>query len=329
MVRSKRNESVHYTYGKPLWPTSLPSFDTGTGLVDYVVNSVVNILKIGVLSIQEHTRDSWFRIKLNPLGSQFTLVTPGDCSNQAGLGLVLKKEVWFRDAKGRILHSLKFSIASIHFVLFAKHRLVKRRSLSWDSHKKLPTWLSKVNVPRGGDGKGNRIRNAFESIFRRFFQNAEVPMECVFSAVQLLSGVWLFATPWTAARQASLSITNSRSPPKPMSIESALPSNHLICSHFLLTLPSIFPASGSFPMSQLFASRGQNIRVSALTWVLSINIQDWSPLRWTGWMSCSPRDSQESPPTPQFKSTSSSVLSFLYSPTLTSIHDHWKNHSLD
>ena len=61
----------------------------------------------------------------------------------------------------------------------------------------------------------------------------------------------------------------------------------------------------------------------------SNNTQDWSPLGWTGWSPFSPRDSQESSPTPQFKSINSSALSFLYCPTLTSIHDHWKNHSLD
>ena len=82
-----------------------------------------------------------------------------------------------------------------------------------------------------------------------------------------------------------------------------------------------FPISGSFQMSQLFTSGGQNIGVSALTSVLPMNTQDWFP--------CSPRDSQESSPTPQFKSINSSELSFLYGPTLTSIHDYWKNHSLD
>ena len=90
-----------------------------------------------------------------------------------------------------------------------------------------------------------------------------------------------------------------------------------------------FPASGSFPTSQFFASGGQSIGVSASASVLPMNIQDWFPLGWTGWTPCSPRDSQESSPTPQFKSINSSVLSFLYSPTLISIHDHWKNHSLD
>ena len=85
-----------------------------------------------------------------------------------------------------------------------------------------------------------------------------------------------------------------------------------------------FPTSGNFQMSQLFTSGGQSIGVSASTSVLSLNIQDGlvgSP--------CSPRDSLVSSPTPQFKSINSSMLSFLYSPTLTSIRDYWKNHSLD
>ena len=93
--------------------------------------------------------------------------------------------------------------------------------------------------------------------------------------------------------------------------------------------PQSLPASESFPMSQLFAWSGQSIGVSASASVLPMNTQDWSPLGWTGWIPCSPRDSQESSPTPQFKSINSLVLSFLHSPTLTSIHNHWKNHSLD
>ena len=86
-----------------------------------------------------------------------------------------------------------------------------------------------------------------------------------------------------------------------------------------------FPASGSFQMSQLFTSGGQSIGISASTSVLPMNIQDWFPLGWTGWISLQSKDSQESSPTPQFKIINSSVLSFLYGPTLTSIHDHWKN----
>ena len=90
-----------------------------------------------------------------------------------------------------------------------------------------------------------------------------------------------------------------------------------------------FPASGSFQMSQLSTSGGQSMGVSSLASVLPKNTQDWSPLEWIGGSPCSPRDSQESSPTPQFKSINSLALSFLHSPTLTSIHDHWKNHNLD
>ena len=90
-----------------------------------------------------------------------------------------------------------------------------------------------------------------------------------------------------------------------------------------------FPASGSFPMSQLFTSDGQSIGVSASASVLPVNIQDRFPFGLTGLISCSPRDSQESSPTPQFKSINSSALRFLYSPALTSIHDYSKNYSFD
>ena len=101
--------------------------------------------------------------------------------------------------------------------------------------------------------------------------------------------------------------------------------------------PQSFPASGSFQMSQLFTSGGHSIGVSASTSVLPVNTQDWSPLGWTGLISfrmdwfdlLAVQGTQESSPTPQFKSANSLVLSFLYSLTLTSIHDHWKNHSLD
>ena len=107
----------------------------------------------------------------------------------------------------------------------------------------------------------------------------------IFSSVQSPSRVRLFVTPWTAAHHASLSITSSQSLPKLMSIESVMPSSYLILCCPLLLLPLIFPTSGSFPMSQLFASGGQSIGVSASTSVLPMNTQDWSPLGWTGWIS--------------------------------------------
>ena len=93
--------------------------------------------------------------------------------------------------------------------------------------------------------------------------------------------------------------------------------------------PQSFSASGSFQMSQLFMSGGQSIGVSASASVLPMNTQDWSPFGWIGWISLKPKGLSRVFSKPQFKSFNSSALSFLYSPTLTSIHDLWKNHSVD
>ena len=85
--------------------------------------------------------------------------------------------------------------------------------------------------------------------------NAIYRFSAQFTSVQSLSRVQLFATPWTAAHQASLSITNSRSSPKPMSIESVMPSNHLILCHPLLLLPSIFPSIRVFSNESVLCIR--------------------------------------------------------------------------
>ena len=150
----------------------------------------------------------------------------------------------------------------------------------------------------------------------------------VLSSVQSLSHVWLFVTSCIAARQASLSITKSRSSLRLTSIDSVMPSSHLILCHPLLLLSSTLPASESFPMSQLFAWGGQSTGVSALASLPPKKSQADLQNGQVG-SPCSPRDSQESSPTPQFKSINSLALSLLHSPTLTSIHDHRKNHSLD
>ena len=145
-----------------------------------------------------------------------------------------------------------------------------------------------------------------------------------FSAVQSLSCVQLFVITWTAAHQATLFIANSQSLLKLMSIESVIPSNNLIFCCLLLLPPSICPSTGSSKMSQLFVSDCQRIRVSTSASVFPINIQDWSPLGWTGWISLQSRG-----PSGVFSNTTVQKhkffrLSFLYSPTLTSIHDYWK-----
>ena len=106
-----------------------------------------------------------------------------------------------------------------------------------------------------------------------------------FSLVQSFSRVRLLVTPWIAAHQASLSITNSRSLLKLKPIESVMPSSHLILCHPLLLLPPIPPSIRVFSMSQLFAWGGQSIGVSASASVLPMNTQDWSPSGWTGWIS--------------------------------------------
>ena len=123
--------------------------------------------------------------------------------------------------------------------------------------------------------------------------------------------------------------------PTPRSYSNACPLSrwcHPVISSSVIpfsSCPQSLPASGSFPMSQLFTWGGQSIGVSASTPALPMNTQDLSPLGGTGWISLQSKGLQESSPTPQFKSINYLVLSFLHSPTLTSIHDHWKNHSLD
>ena len=144
-----------------------------------------------------------------------------------------------------------------------------------------------------------------------------------FSSVQSLSRVRLFATPWTVAHQASLSITNSWSLLRFMSIESVMPSNHLILCCPLLLLPSIFPRIRIFSNQSALHIRwpkylnfSSGISPSNEYSELTSFRMDWLDLLAV----------QGTAPTPQFKSINSSALSFLYSSALTSIHDYWKNH---
>ena len=148
-------------------------------------------------------------------------------------------------------------------------------------------------------------------------------------SVQSVSHVRLFVTPWTAACQASLSITNSQSLLKLMSIESVMPSNHLILCCPLLLLLSIFPSIRVFSNESVLCIRWP--KYWSFTFGISPSNEysglisfrmDWLDL-------LAVQGTLESSPTPQFKSINSMVLSFLYSPTLTSIHDQWKNHSFD
>ena len=151
------------------------------------------------------------------------------------------------------------------------------------------------------------------------------------SWVQSLSRVRLFVTPWIAAHQASLSITNSRSSFKLMSIESVMPSSHLILCRPLFFLPSIFPSIRVFSNESALHIKWPEY------WSFSFNISPSNEypgliffrMDWLDLLAVQGTLKTEYSPTSQFKSINSLVLSFLYSPTLTSIHDHWKNQSLD
>ena len=151
-----------------------------------------------------------------------------------------------------------------------------------------------------------------------------------FSSVQWLSRVWLFATPWTAACQASLSITNSRSLPKFTSIESVMPSNHLILCHPLLLLPSIFPKIRVFSSESALCIRWSKY------WSFSFNItpsnehpglisfrMDWLDLLAVHGTLKSLLQHHSS------KTSSLQHLAFFVVQLSHPIHDHWKNHSLD
>ena len=140
------------------------------------------------------------------------------------------------------------------------------------------------------------------------------------------SVVSLFVTPWTVA---SLSINKFQSLLKLMSIQWVMLSNHLILCHPLFLPPSIFLSIRVFSNELVLRIRWPKYWSFSFSISPSNERSDWFPLGWTGWISSSPRDSQESSPTPQSKSINSLALSILYSPTLTSIHDHRKNHSLD
>ena len=154
-------------------------------------------------------------------------------------------------------------------------------------------------------------------------------LENMFSSVQPLSRVRFYVTSWTAAHQASLSITNSWSLLKLMSIKLVMPSNYLSLCWALPLQTSIFPSIRAFTNESAFHTRWPSIGVSASASVLSMSIQGGFPLGLTGLVSLQSRELPKSSPGPQFKLINSSTLCFLYSPTLTSVDDYWKNHNFD
>ena len=155
------------------------------------------------------------------------------------------------------------------------------------------------------------------------------PRSVQFSSVQSLSHVCLSATPWTAARQASLSTVNSQGLLKLMSIELVMPSKHLILCPPLLLPPSIFPNIRVFSNESFLHTSGQSTGVSASASDLPMYVQDWLPLGLTGWISLLSKGHSRVFSNTTVQKHQFLARSFPYSLTLTSKHDYWKNHSFD
>ena len=147
------------------------------------------------------------------------------------------------------------------FIIISQQVLEKALLLSTEKFAEILIWI---------------VCFIYSSVYMSISTSQFIPSTLI-SSVQSLSCVWLFATPWIAARQASMSITNSRSSLRLTSIESVMPSSHLILCRPLLLLPPIPPSIRVFPMSQLFAWGGQSTGVSALASFLPKKSQGWSP----------------------------------------------------
>ena len=148
-------------------------------------------------------------------------------------------------------------------------------------------------------------------------------------SVQSFSRVWLLVTPWTAAHQASLSITNSWSLLRFMSIEPVMPSSHLIFCCLLLLPPSNFPSIRVFSSELVLHIKWPKYWSFSFSISPSNEYSDWFPLGLTGLISLLSKGLSRVFSNTTVQSINSLAFSFLYRPTLTSIHDHWKNHSFD
>ena len=171
----------------------------------------------------------------------------------------------------------KVLIFSIHLELYTREE-TKGSLYLWRNNNKTEKFFKKSSLIWPHRGRPVNVLIYFLCFFLVYFSLFQ------FSSVQSLSRVWLFATPWTAAWQASLSITNSRSSPKLMCIESVMPSNHLILCHPLLLLPLIPPSIRVFSNESTLRMRWPKY-FSALASFLPKKSQGWSPSERTGWIS--------------------------------------------
>ena len=164
-------------------------------------------------------------------------------------------------------------------------------------------------------------------IMRQIKQEKGPSIKIQFNSVQSLSHVQLFATPWTTAHQASLSITNSRSPPKPMSIESVMPSNYLILCHPPLLSNSILPSIRVFSNESALHIRWP--KYWGFTFNISLSNEHPGLISFRmDWLDLLAVLGNIKSLLQHHSSKASVVLNFLYSPTLSSIHGHWKTIAL-
>ena len=198
------------------------------------------------------------------------------------------------------------------------------RKSSWRRSTLAPLWSFWVGNPQTGE---KLCQRSSCTVVKVLGPTVDFP---TFSSVQSLSRVHLFVTPWTAACQASLSISNSQSLFKLMSIESLMPSNHLILCHHRLLLPSFFPRNRVFSNESVLHIRWPDY------WSFSFNIspsKEYSGLisiriDWFDLLAL--QGTLQSLLQQQSKSNNSLALIHIYGPTLTYIHTYyWKNHSFD
>ena len=204
-------------------------------------------------------------------------------STWSGCGLAEASALprWSKDLQGSACCDVRVQVCLVVMSFVGRFPLVYRTKLC-----SAAPFISPRKVRLDGNDPSDIFRREKDLSSRRFpLLFTFIAGSLVHSSVQSLSHVWLFATPWTAAPQASLSITNTWSLLKLMSISSVMPSNHLILCCPLLLLPLIFPSIRVFSSETVLPIRGLSIRASASASVLAMNIQDWFPLGWTGWIS--------------------------------------------
>ena len=266
-------------------------------------------------------------------------------------GMAIYSSIWPREFHGLYLQSIRYNWATFTSLSSLLQILDIPAIIFWEYSKTFPSYSYLGQVPQFISFQEVPCMDPWQDIYpdllvlmfstsyswkiSRMRASLEVRVKtkphCVepthwnsqFSSVESLSHVWLFVTPWTAARQASLSIIDSQSLLKLSPLSQWCHPTIILCYPFLL-LPSIFTSIRVFSNELVLCIRSSKYWSFSFSISPSVNIQDWFPLGWTGWISLQSKGLSRIFPRPQFKSVNS-----FYSPTLTYIYDYWKNHSFN